>query len=138
MSKSHTASPLYAYLRRGTPLDQSLPDEITEGVVESCIIKDQRIQKGNFSNTRFRRLVFQNCKLIDCDFSGAELMETRIINCDLTGSDFSGSIWSDTVCWLVKGFDIHSAKLTNAVFEDCNLSIDDLSDCITEGVELYT
>jgi uncharacterized protein YjbI with pentapeptide repeats len=65
-------------------------------------------------------------------------METRIINCDLTGSDFSGSVWSDTVCWLVKGLDIHSAQLTNAVFEDCNLSINDLSDCTTEGVEIYT
>lgn len=137
MSEFYTVSPMYTCLNSGVPLSQSLANVLKDGVVESCIIKDQTIQGGDFTNSRFRRVIFQNCCLLDCNFSGSELMETRFINCDLTGSNFSGSIWADTISWLSKGFYITGARLTNAVFEDCIFSFEDLANCTAESVEIY-
>ena len=138
MSKNQTVLPLYTYSNSGESFDQSMEEQLEDGVVESCIIQNQMITGGDFSSTRFRRVVFQNCNLIDCNFSGTELIETRFIHCNLAGSDFSGSVWSDTICWLSSGISIHNAELTNAVFEDCQLASKDLGDCIAHGVEIIT
>lgn len=136
MSIFTQVSPMYARCYRSAPQNQMMPVMLTDDVVESCVIKDQTIQKGDYSNTRFRRVVFQNCRLIDCDFTGAELIETRFIGCDLTGSSFEESVWSDTIAWLCRGFTIAGAQMSNAVFEDCGMSCDDLSDCSVESVEI--
>lgn len=129
-------SPMYARCYRSVPQNQSLPVVMTDDVVESCIVKDQTIENGDYSNTRFRRVVFQNCRFINCDFSGAELLETRLIGCDLKGSSFDSSVWSDTIAWLCHGIKIVGAKMSNAVFEDCGISCDNLSNCSVESVEI--
>lgn len=137
MSVIYSVSPLYTRCYNRAPRTEALPAALIDGVVESCIIKDQAINGGDFGGTRFRRVIFQNCRFVDTSFVGCELMETRFINCDLTGSDFSGSLWENTMSWMVKGLGISGARLTNAVFEDCNLSVDDLLDCNAESVEIY-
>ena len=137
MSELHTVSPLYSRCYNCAPQHQTLPDVLNDQVIESCIIKDQTIRSGDFTNACFRRVIFQNCRLLDCTFSGCKLLESRFIGCDLTGSDFAGSVWKDTISWLTKGFYIKDARLTNAIFEDCSFSIEDLTNCIVESVEIY-
>lgn len=137
MSELFTVSPLYTRCYETTPQWTTLDDSLADGVVESCLIQDQTVCDGDFSNIRFRRVVFQNCRLLNCSFEDSELLESRFIGCDLSGSRFDGSVWQETISWLSTGFRIRNAVLTNAVFEDCGISMEDLSDCTAESVEIY-
>lgn len=116
----------------------TLPENLIEETVENCIIKGQTIQCGNYTGTRFRKVIFQNCRFVRSIFIRSELIEVQFADCDLSGCEFADSYWDHSACNSVKavGLRMGNSYLTETTFIDCILRYGDLSGCKWKGGEL--
>lgn len=109
--------------------EYTLPQTLIEDMVENCTVKGQTVDGGKYVGTRFRRVVFRNCRFTATDFTRCEWIETRFEDCDLSGAEFTDGYWENSLCRSVKGIGLRMSDsyLADTVFEDCLLRYVDLS-----------
>ncbi|NJP15460.1 pentapeptide repeat-containing protein [Streptomyces thermoviolaceus] len=64
-------------------------------VLERVHIRGGKIDYGNLRAARLRDVVFENCVLVEPDFSGARLERVEFTDCALTGVDFGAATLRD-------------------------------------------
>ena len=116
----------------------TLPESLIEETVENCIIKGQTIDCGNYTGTRFRKVIFRNCRFVRPTFLRSEFVEVQFADCDLSGGDFCESYFDHTTLTAVKGVGIRmgDSYLTETTFTDCILRYGDLSRSKWKGGEM--
>ncbi len=120
---------------KSQPKQYHLPDVLIEEVVENCIIKGQTVECGNYTGTRFRKVIFQNCRFVRPIFVRSEFVEVQFSDCDLSGGDFTESYWDHSTATAVKGVGIRLSDgyLVDTTFTDCIMRYGDLSRCKWKG-----
>lgn len=95
--------------------------EVTVGAPVNLRLADMRTLGKALQNRKLPMSRFEDCRMIECDFSGSTLAGSRFIDCDLRGAQFAG------------------CDLRGARFENCLLPFADFREAqlgaITSGTE---
>lgn len=85
-------------------------------------IKDIDISGFSAHELSFRGVIFENCKLLDCDWEKASFIDVIFKNCDLSNSNFHDAYFN--TCELIGGkavgLNLQNASLQHVLISDCN------------------
>ena len=92
-------------------------DSFCDGIMEGCILENQRAERVSFDRVIFRNVIFK-----EAAFKSLELTDIRFENCDLSNADLSGSVIHrvEMVKCKILGLNLSEATLRNVLFDDCN------------------
>ncbi len=128
-----------------------------EETVKDVLIRNLRVEGGNFSSMRFSAVLFENCMFQDCNFEKGEFTDVIFQSCDISNCSFENSYFNRILFRSSKGMgakfcgntmlhtlvensnfnyvNFDSSKLEQIRFSDTQIQGGSLSQCRCKAVE---